>query len=191
MPKKKVSLETVNRKLDKLLATQKKIFSVGRKVHREEHEELERLEELKKYEEEIKKELGPHPLRKITHRDIAKGTLGALIGVVAHYTFVYGIKVAHDIDLVRATLLYPLSYGLGGIFMYVTGFRKVKDKKLLAFLPLRLTILYIVAVVTAMLTLLLFNPGFTHDFWEAYKQVATVTLTATIGACTADLVGRE
>lgn len=191
MPKKKVSLSALDKKLSEVLRNQKKLLALERKVESEEEAELRALRELEQVEEEIKEAVGPHPLKKLTYRDIAKGTIGALIGVVAHYTFVYGIKVAHDIDLVRATLLFPISYCLGAIFMYVTGFRKVKDPKLLSFLPVRLTVLYIVAIATTFLTLLLFNPEFLSDKWEAYKQVATVTLTAVIGACTADLIGKE
>lgn len=198
MPKKKVTLSDLDKKLSRILSAQKKMLKMEeqeiklqRRVEKEEREELEELRELEKYEREIKEAVGPHPLKKITYRDVAKGTIGALIGVVAHYTFVYGIKVAHDIDLVRATLLYPISYGLGGIFMYMTGFRRVKDPKLMSFLPLRLTVLYVVALTTAFLTLLLFNPEFLDNYTEAFKQLATVTLTAVIGACTADLIGKE
>jgi len=149
------------------------------------------LKELEAFEKEIKEQVGAHPLRRITYKDIAKGSIGALVGVAAHYSFVYGVKVAAEIDVVRATLLFPISYALGGVFMYLTGFRKIKDPKLLSFLPVRLTILYFTAVITSMLVLLLFNPEFLHNFWDSYKQVATVTLTAVIGACTADLIGKE
>lgn len=204
MPKK-VKLEDVNKKLELLLAGQRKLLKEEKKIEKEEEkvekeeklleteekEEIEKLEELKKLEKEAIREAGPHPLKKITLRDISKGCVGAVIGVVAHYTFVYGIKVAAEIDVTRATLLFPISYALGGIFMYMTGFRRIKDPKLLSFLPVRLTVLYLTAVITAALVLILFNPEFFHNFWESYKQVATVTLSATIGACTADLLGKE
>ncbi len=197
MPKR-VSLEEVNRKLNLVLANQKKLLSQEAKVekeeeivHKEELEELKKLEELEAVEKELMHVVGEHPLKKITYRDIAKGSIGAFIGVAAHYTFVYGVKVAAEIDVMRATLLFPLSYGLGAVFMYMTGFRRIKDPKIVSFLPVRLTLLYVVAVITAMLVLWLFNPGFFQDFWTSYKQVATVTLSAVIGACTADLLGKE
>jgi uncharacterized membrane protein len=197
MPKR-VSLESVNRKLDQVLSNQKKLLQEEAKVekeeelvHKEELEELKKLEELEAVEKELVHAVGEHPLQKITHKDIAKGSIGAFIGVAAHYTFVYGVKVAAEIDVVRATLLFPISYALGGIFMYMTGFRRIKDPKLVSFLPLRLTVLYVVAVITSMLVLWLFNPGFFQDFWMSYKQVATVSLSAVIGACTADLLGKE
>jgi uncharacterized membrane protein len=197
MPKR-VSLEEINRKLDKIISAQSKLFAKEVKVEKEEElvqkeekEELAKLKELETFEKELVREVGAHPLKKITYKDVAKGSVGAFIGVAAHYTFVYGVKVAAEIDVFRATLLLPISYALGGIFMYMTGFRRIKDPKIMSFLPVRLTILYIVAIITATLVLLLFNPDFLHDFWTAYKQVATMTLSAVIGACTADLLGKE
>ncbi len=197
MPKK-VSLEALNRKVDQILANQKKLLSVEMKAEREEEvvekeekEELTKLKELEAVEKELAYAVGEHPMQKLTYKDIAKGSIGAFIGVAAHYTFVYSVKVAAEIDVTRATLLFPISYALGGIFMYMTGFRRIKDPKIMSFLPLRLTVLYLVAIITGMLVLWLFNPGFFNDFWTAYKQVATVTLSAVIGACTADLLGKE
>jgi len=191
-------MEELSRKLDQVISVQKKLLAKEAKVEREEaivekeeEKELKELAKLEAFEKEIVKEVGPHPLLKITYRDIAKGGIGALVGVAAHYSFVYGVKVAAEIDIFRATLLFPISYALGGVFMYLTGFRKVKDPKLLSFLPIRLTVLYLTAVITSMLVLLLFNPEFLYDFWSSYKQVATVTLSAVIGACTADLIGKE
>ncbi|HLF54841.1 MAG TPA: DUF2391 family protein [Candidatus Nanoarchaeia archaeon] len=197
MPKR-VTLAEVSNKLDRLMEAQKRLLSKEVKVEkkealveREEKEELKELKELEAFEKEIISEVGEHPLRKLTYRDIAKGSVGAFIGVAAHYTFVYSVKVAAEIDLFRATLLFPISFALGGVFMYVTGYRKIKDPKLMYFLPVRLTVLYIVSVITAMLTLWLFNPQFLNEFWPTYKQVATLTLSAVIGACTADLIGKE
>ncbi len=198
MPKKRVSLDDINRKLDRVMSTQKMILAreeslakTEELVHREELEELEKLKELKAYEREVLERVGSHPLKRISYKDVAKGSVGAFIGIAAHYTFVYGVKVAAEIDVFRATLLFPISFILGGVFMYMTGFRKIRDPKLMSFLPVRLTILYTVAVLTATLSLILFNPDFFHSFWDTYKQIATVTLSATIGACTADLIGKE
>ncbi len=195
---KKASLEEINKKLEAIMTAQRKLLSKEtavekeeEKVETEEKEELTKLEELKAVEKELLQEVGSHPLQKITYKDVVKGSIGAFIGVAAHFSFVYGVKVAADIDITRATLLFPISYAFGGIFMYLTGFRRIKDPKIMSFLPVRLTILYITAVITAMLVLLLFSPAFFQDFWTTYKQVATVTLSAIIGACTADLLGKE
>lgn len=183
----RVTLDQLNRKLDKVLRRLKAVEKEEKIVEKEEEVELEKLKEV---EEKLEK-VAAHPLRTITYRDVAKGMIGAFVGTVAHYTFIYGIKVAQQIDLVRATILYPLSFLLGGIFLYVAGFRKIRDPRIIWFLPVRLTVLYTISVLIAMLTLWLFQPNFMADYAEAYKQVAAVTLTAIIGACTADLIGKE
>jgi len=190
MAKKKVTLEEINTKLDSLTKTVKKIQKRGVKIETEERTELAELKKLEELEAQIKTSVEPHPLKKITYKDVAKGALGAFIGVVAHYTFIYGIHVAAELDMVRATLLFPLSYVLGGVFLYVTGFRKV-SRKMLWFLPVRLTVLYAISLLMAIGVLYLFHPEFAHSFADSYKQVAAVTLTALIGACTADLIGQE
>jgi uncharacterized membrane protein len=184
MAKKKVT--AVDKKLNEILRRIKKVQQQGQLELKEEKEQTEELEDL---ERQIKEATEPHPLRRITYKDIAKGSLGAFIGVVAHYTFVYGIKVAQQIDVVRATILYPLAFIIGGIFLYATGYRKVRVKRILWFLPVRLIVLYMIAILTATIVLLLFQPDFMHNFWDAYKQLAAVTLTAMIGACAADLIG--
>lgn len=191
MAKKRVDLEKIDKKLNLIIADVKKIKKEEKKIEQEEKLEIEELKKLEEIEKKIKKQVEVHPLRKITYHDLAKGALGAFIGVVAHYTFIYGIHVAEDIDIFRATLLFPIAYLLGGIFLYATGFRKISIK-LLWFLPVRLTVLYIISLIMAVLVLYLFHPSFMqHFFWDGYKQVATVTLTGIIGACTADLIGRE
>ena len=190
MPKK-VTLESINRKLDLLLKGEKKELKEEEAIETEEKEELKKLEELETFEKQLVQEVGEHPLQKITYKDIAKGSIGAFIGVAAHYSFVYGVKVAAEIDITRATLLFPISYAFGGIFMYYTGFRRIRDPRIISFLPVRLTTLYVVAIITSILVLWLFNPEFFNDFWTMYKQIATVTLLAVIGACTADLIGKD
>lgn len=190
MPKK-VSLEEINRKLDLLLRQERRELKEESALEREEESELQKLNELESFEKEIVKQVGAHPLRKLTYKDVVKGSIGAFIGIAAHYSFVYGVKVAAEIDVFRATLLFPISYAFGGIFMYLTGFRRIQDPKVKSFLPIRLTVLYLVAIITVILVLLLFNPEFFQDFWATYKQVATVTLNAVIGACTADLIGKD
>lgn len=189
--KKKVSLDEINSKLDRILRNQARLEKEEEVVHEEEKEELRELRELEAFEKKVSEEVGEHPLRRLTYKDLSKGAIGAFLGVAAHYTFVYGIKVAAEIDVVRASLLFPIAYCFGGVFMYFTGFRRIKDPKLAKFLPLRLTVLYVVALITAFLSLWLFNPEFMADSVLAYKQLATVTLSAVIGACTADLVGRD
>jgi len=191
-------LSAVSSKLDRILATQRQILAHETAIEREELEietgeksHLEKLHEIETFARTMKEELGVHPLLKITHRDVAKGSIGAFFGVAAHYTFVYGVKVAHQIGMVRATITFVLAYLVGAVFLYLTGFRTVKVERVALFLPFRLTVLYVTAIVTAFGVLWLFQPDFLHSFEGAFKALATVTLSATIGACTADLIGRE
>ena len=191
MAKKKVTLENINKKLDVLTRKINKIGEQETTELKEEKQELEELKKLEDIEKKIKERVEPHPLKKITYHDIAKGALGAFIGIVAHYTVIYGIHIAEELTVTRATLLFVLSYILGGVFLYATGFRKV-SAKMLWFLPIRLTTLYLISIFMSVAVLYLFFPDFLqHFFWEGYKQVAAVTLTALIGACTADLIGKE
>ncbi|MBW3002581.1 DUF2391 family protein [Candidatus Woesearchaeota archaeon] len=188
MAKKKVTLESINKKLDLLAKKIGKLSEQETTELKEEEQELQKLEEIEK---KIKEKSESHPLKKITYHDIAKGALGAFIGIVAHYTVIYGIHIAEELTVPRATLLFVLSYIIGGIFLYATGFRKVSPR-MMWFLPVRLTTLYGISLIMSVAVLYLFFPEFLHHFfWEGYKQVAAVTLTALIGACTADLIGKE
>lgn len=189
MAKKRVKKSSVDVKLNKILKTVKRLEKEQLQELKVERKQTEEITELKRLEKQIAEATEKHPLRRITYRDLAKGSLGAFIGVVAHYTFIYGIRVAEQIDMLRATLLFPLAFIIGGVFLYATGYRKVRVKKVLWFLPVRLIILYLISIITATLVLILFLPEFMHNFTDAYKQLAAVTLTAMIGACVADLIG--
>lgn len=169
----------------------KELKNIEKELESREKKEEEELLKLKSLEEEIKREVGPHPLRKVGLKDIVKGFVGAFIGLVVHYTFFYGIKIAENIDFTRSTLLFVLSFFVGIMFIYATGFRKIKDPKVLMFIPVRLSILYIISVVMSVLVLYLFYPKFGHDFIDSYKMVSVVLLAAIVGACTADLIGKE
>ncbi|MDO8660996.1 MAG: hypothetical protein Q7K43_03840 [Candidatus Woesearchaeota archaeon] len=194
----KVSLQSINTKLDRVLKNQKSLLQTEQRVERKENEELreeaiaeKELKNIERLEREIEKQVESHPLRKITIKDVARGAIGAFVGTVAHYTFIYGIKVAEAITVMRASLLFPLSFIVGGIFLYATGFRKVQDPKLLWFLPVRLIVLSITAIITSIIVLAIFTPSFGQHFGESFKQVATVSLSAIIGACTADVLGKD
>ena len=187
MTKKKVTLEEINRKLDSLSNSMKQCLLVEQKIEKEELAELSELKKIEEIERKQEERSVEHPLKKITYHDFAKGA----IGIVAHYTVIYGIHIAEELTVTRATILFILAYLIGGIFLYATGFRKVSPK-MMWFLPVRLTVLYTISVVMSIAVLYLFFPEFLHHFfWDGYKQVAAVTLTALIGACTADLIGKE
>jgi uncharacterized membrane protein len=198
----------VGNKLDKILSVENRLLHEEQKVEREEKkiesEELgmEKLsdtlkkeecdiEKLEKIEEEIKAEVGTHPLAQVTLKDVTKGFIGAFIGLAIHYTFVYGVEIAQNMTMMRATIMYPLTFLVGLLFIYATGFRKVQDTKLLVYMPIRLFILYICSLIMSILVLYLFYPEFGQSFEISYKMVAGVMLAAVVGACTADLLGKE
>ncbi len=198
MPKRGDALESINKKLNLILKNQQKLLkeetqelAEEKKIGKEEKKELTELEKLEQLEKKVSSAVELHPLTKITYRDIAKGTIGSFIGVVAHFTFVYGIKVAHEISLARAYALFPLSLIIGGVFMYFTGFRKVKDMKIMWFLPVRLFVLYFIAILVALAVLLFFSPEFGTNWETSIKQLSTITLLGVIGGITADLLGKD
>ena len=171
----------------KIESEEKAVEGIKKELGREETD----LEKLERLEKEIKTEVGEHPLARITLKDFAKGLIGAFIGLAIHYTFVYGVEISENISVARATLLFPLTFIVGLLFIYATGFRKVKDKKLLMFMPLRLLVLYICSLIMSVVVLYILYPHFGEIFIESYKMVAGVMLAAVVGACTADLLGKE
>lgn len=194
--KKKPLIATIDNKLDLLLQIQKKVLRTEGSIQKEtaieeaqEEAALRELQNLENIEQEIKHAVEPHPLQRITLQDMARGVAGAFFGAVAHYTFVYGIHVADNLTLTRAILLYPLSLSIGGFFLYATSFRKITDPQLLKYFPLRLFTLYMTALFTSVFVLVLFQPTFGAELDLSIKQLATVTLSAMVGAATADLIG--
>ncbi|MEW5896282.1 MAG: hypothetical protein AB1668_01190 [Nanoarchaeota archaeon] len=154
-----------------------------------EEQELQELERLKR---DVEKKSGLHPLTKITRADIVRSIIGALIGTVGHFAFFYGAELAERISMVRATSLYLLSIIVCFLFMYYSGFRKVKEIRIFRFIPLRVGIVYITSILVVMGTLFVFGFIDIHTtFADAYKTVATTLLLAVLGACTADILGKE
>ncbi|MGV8086649.1 MAG: DUF2391 family protein [Candidatus Woesearchaeota archaeon] len=191
----------VSKKEDKLSAEEQKIEFEEKKIENDEksiksisgtlkHEESE-LEKLEKIESEIRREVGSHPLAKVTLKDVAKGLIGAFIGLAIHYTFIYGVEISENLTMTRATIMFPLTFLVGLLFIYATGFRKIEDKKILIYMPIRLAVLYLCSIVMSILVLYLFYPNFGHNIEESYKMIAGVMLAAVVGACTADLIGKE
>src|SRR3990167_3951458 len=99
--KSKGRLSRIEKKVDEVLKLEKrqikeeKLLKKGEdevtqlekqqlKVLASEEEELKKIEQ---FEKEIRKEVGSHPLTKITIKDLGKGMIGAFIGIVSHYAF--------------------------------------------------------------------------------------------------------
>ena len=199
-------MSELNRKLDmilkkeehldneekEILKREKRIEKEESKVENEETDELslqlQELGELKK----LRKELTPDVIKRMTVRDIIRGSFGAFVGTVLNYNLLWGIEVAKQMDMTKATLLYPISFVIGMVFLYATGYKKIKEKKsVILLLPMRMIVIFMVSLIISILVLMFFHPGFMADFDVAYKQTAAVLLLAVVGACTADLIGRS
>ena len=181
MPKKRKPV--IHKPLGKrLLLEEEKIESL-------QEQELQNLRQLK---QEISKDVGPHPLTRITRADIVRSIIGALLGTVGHFAFFYGVEIADKISLTRATVLYLLSLVVGFFFMYYSGFRKVKGLRVFRFVPIRVLVVYVISLLVVVGTLFIF--GFIEplsSFAHVYKVTSTTLLLAVLGASTADILGKE
>lgn len=210
MPKKKKkkvsSTEKLNRKLDKIIKTQDQILKnqkhieeletkelkESRNIEREETETEEELKKLEELEKGIKKDVGPHPITKITARDFTKGVIGAFVGIVAHFAFLEGAHVAETFSMLRASLLYITSFIIGILFLYFSGFRKIKKIVMLKFIPLRIVVIYFTAIIVTIIVLALFGEiTSASTFTHIYKTVSAISVLAILGAATADLIGKD
>jgi uncharacterized membrane protein len=175
----------------KLEEMERAIEDTGKRSLEEEKKEESDIEKLERLQREIKSDVEQHPLTKITPRDFIKGLVGAFVGLSVHYTFTYGVKITEHMTTARATMLLVVSFIVGIVFIYATGFRKIQDKKVLAFMPIRAIVLYFTSIVTCIVVLFIFYPDFGLELIKSYKMVSGVSLAAMIGACTADLIGKE
>lgn len=166
-----------------------KVLLEEKKIERLESKELQELASLKK---EIQKDVGAHPLTKITRSDVIRSIIGALIGTVGHFAFFYGLEIADKISTIRATFLYLISLLVCFFFMYYSGFRKVKEIRMFRFIPIRVLVVYLISILVVAGTLFVF--GFfdvSTSFGQMYKVIATTLLLAVLGASTADILGKE
>jgi len=179
MPKKRKK-RAMNNNISKTLESIKK-----------EEEGIEKEEKrIKKAEENIISLVKIKPLSGVTLKDVNKGVIGAFVGVVAHFGFIYGKEIAEKISPVRATLLYLFSYSLIIILMYETGYRQIKEKRIMKFLPLRATVIFIISIIVIIFIFLLFNQINFSNIGMLYREVAVTSVLAVLGAGTADLIGR-
>lgn len=177
-------INNVEKKEEKIEKEEAAIASQEKKIEKE-------TEKLEKLEHEIKKEVTAKPLTKVGVRDLNKGIIGAFIGVVAHFAFIYGKEIAKDISMTRATILIIVSYLLIMVLMYETGYREIKEKRLLGVLPIRATVIFFTSLIIILVIFFLFNQVNFSDLTGLYKQIAVTSVLAALGAGTADLIGRD
>ena len=178
-------------KVDKIDKKEEEIEKKEAQIAIEEKKIEKETEKIEHMEKEIKKEVTPKPLRNFTVRDLSKGIIGSFIGVVAHFAFIYGKQIADQISVFRATTLIIFSYILIIVLMYETGYREIKEKRLLGLLPKRATAIYITSIVMIPIIFFLFNQINLSNPMELYKQIAVTSVLASVGAGTADLIGRD
>ncbi len=176
--------EKIDKKEEEIEKKEAQIATEEKKIEKE-------TEKIEHMEKEIKNEVTPKPLKNFTVRDLSKGIIGSFIGVVAHFAFIYGKQIADQISTFRATTLIIFSYILIIILMYETGYREIKEKRLLGILPKRATAIYITSIVMIPIIFFLFNQINLSNPMELYKQIAVTSVLASVGAGTADLIGRD
>jgi len=178
-------LDLLTREAEQELAKENEIEDI-------EKQELKELHKLEALEKQLEKDVHTSPLKRITYRDFSKSAVGACFGILGHFSFFYGVRIAEDISMTRATILYLVAFFIGALFLYFTGFRKVETTKMFKLIPMRLFVIFFTSVAIVIAVLYLFNfINASMPFSQVYKSVATVSVLAVIGAATADLIGKE
>ena len=184
-------LSEIKKLLKKILKNQEEVKAGEKTVEAEEEAQLAELQELESIEKDIEKEVRGTALGKITSRDFTKALIGAIFGTVGHFAFFYGTKLALDITMFRASMLYLTSFIIAIVFMYFAGFRVI-DKKNLRFIPFRVLIIYLTSIAVILFVLSIFGfIGGETSFSEIFKSVSTISILAVLGASAADLLGKE
>ncbi len=199
MIKKRDRLDILEKKIDKILKLENREIKEEKNIEKLEKKQLKKVESeedelksLEKLEKEIKKEVGSHPLTRLTIKDMAKAMVGAFVGIVSHFAFIEGAHLSESVSYAKASFLLVFAFVIGLVFIYATGFRKVKEKTLTRFFPLRVIAIYLVSLLSIFVVLYMYGiiePPL--DLGLLYKQIATISIPAIIGASAADLIGRE
>lgn len=188
-------LDTIDKKLDQLLSLEKEGAKEEEETQDLEKQELKDIDELQdelnKLDINIKKEIGAKALTKVTLKDISKGVVGAFIGIVSHFAFFEGAHIAEGISNLRAVFLLITSLLIGTIFIYFTGYRKIKVMRLLYLVPLRVIVIYLTALFTIVFVLFIYGIIEHPSVSLLFKQLAVISIPAMLGASAADLIGRE
>lgn len=199
----KTDLTKINHKLNKILKNQKKILSdeesmlskEDQLLSEEEEEfqnEADELKEIEALEKEIIKDLNKDSaLKRITHKDVTKGMIGAFFGIVGHFAFAKGSSIAAEFSYLRSSAILLTSFAIIILFLYYAGFREVNDKFLYKFLPVRAITIYATALITITFVLVLYGViSMNTSFSEYYNTLAAISVLAVLGAGTADLLGK-
>jgi len=184
-------LKNVEYKLDNIEKEEKQLEKKEISLMAEEKKIEKETEKVENLEKKISKEVETKPLTRFNVKDLNKGIIGAFIGVVAHFGFIYGKAIAQYMTTARATVLFIFSYLLIIMLLYETGYRDIKEKRLLGILPRRATFIYLTSIVVVIVIFYLFNMLDWTDLNGLYKEIAVTSVLASVGAGTADLIGRH
>lgn len=194
---KKSELSLINEKLNKILKNQKTLKSEEKEelteektVEKEESAITSEEGKLLKKESALEKSLRRKTLKKLTLHDLDKGIIGAFMGTIGHFAFFEGKHISEQMSFGRATSLYIFAYLVGILFMYFSGFRKVKEERLIHLIPARVTLMFVISIISSIIILFMFNQiSFASSAMGVYKMVANVSVLAMFGAMTADFLG--
>ena len=181
----------VEHKVDNIQKEEKQLEKKEISLMTEEKKVEREAEKVENLEKKISKEVTPRPLGIFNLKDLNRGIIGAFVGVVAHFSFIYGKAIAKYITVTRASILFIFSYVLIIILMYETGYRDIKEKRLLGILPRRATFIYLTSLAVVVVIFFLFNMLDYTDLTGLYKEIAVTSVLASVGAGTADLIGRH
>ena len=187
--KKVVSKKTSKARLSKIEEKLNKVLRYEEEQKKAYRKQSDQDEDIEEDIDKIRKDLEGSPLKKITVKDVGKALIGSFIGLTSHYAFLEGAHFAENLTVIRASILLVVAYAIGLIFIYVTGFRKVKQIKLLSFIPARVTLMYVVSLLVIYFVFYIFGLTEHATSIEIYKQMAAVSIPAIIGASAADLIG--
>ena len=185
-------LDTIEKRLSRIEEDEHTELEASQHLQESEDAGLEQLKKLEELEEEIERDVAARPLARITYHDLTKGIIGSFFGIVGHFAFFYGGRIALDLGLWRAHALLVTSFIILILFLYFSGFRKVSKEHKRRFLAYRVLLIYVVAHAVIALVLFLFGQiTSAMSAIEIYKNIATVSILAVMGAATADLIGGE
>lgn len=181
----------VEHKVEEVEKKEEAIEQKEAQIAKEEKKLEKETQKVEGLEKKIEKEVAQKPLTTFNFRDLNKGIVGAFIGVVAHFGFIYGSVLADKITTARAALLLLFSYLLIVVLMYETGYREIKEKRLLGILPKRATLIFFTSIAVVAAIFFLFNMVDLKDPIGFFKQIAVTSVLASLGAGTADLLGKH
>src|SRR3989338_4601470 len=173
-------VENIEKRESKMQKNEIEIMKEEAKIEKETGRIEKETEKVEKLEKQIKKSVTTKPLSIFTMKDLNKAIVGAFVGIVAHYAFIYGKEIAKNISITRASFLIAFSYILIIILMYETGYREVKEKRFLGILPKRATAIYITSIIVIIVVFFLFNQLNLDDLPGLYKEISVTLVLASV-----------